>query len=414
MPYPHRHDGHAWAWIWAIVHLLVALPILAWALHRHVITEITMGLLAQRSGGLPEKVQSTTHEKVPSTMHEKVQSTTHAPVNRSEGLLARAPLDWSGSSPKKGYSMPEASGFNRTSKTCARRLPEGCDLITQRFCGEGATSFGEFSRDLHWCMELRDDKSKHISCAVVGSSSHLLSVTEGANIDAHDAVIRVNAAPDGAGASKWLAQCVGARTSVRFTNQMGNTPKSEPPPRCIFMLEPAVECGGMCWMSPAECSKSCVIQENAHCHAHGQGSAPPAWKRSLVVADNLHHAIAQDIVVSSKKRRPGSYRTAGFTAFTYAIGSCDHVTAYGFGKSCAGKTGGRYYENRVAVHLFHPYDAELEIMQDIAREGPRSTYLQRVPGWMRASSVTVYHPPCLKNQSDPKQPAYPDLCIRTP
>ena len=50
---------------------------------------------------------------------------------------------------------------------------------------------------LTWLRKLRDPPRCHYdSCAVVGASGNLLGARLGASIDAHDAVIRVNFAPD--------------------------------------------------------------------------------------------------------------------------------------------------------------------------------------------------------------------------
>ena len=66
---------------------------------------------------------------------------------------------------------------------------------------------------------------RYRSCAVVGSSGNLLGARLGASIDSHDAVIRINLAPDGTTAAgvptaphghgpTWTAD-IGARTTFR-------------------------------------------------------------------------------------------------------------------------------------------------------------------------------------------------------
>merc|ERR1711920_55162 len=65
------------------------------------------------------------------------------------------------------------------------------------------------------------------TCAVVGSSAHLLKQSKGNDIDHHDIVIRVNGAPDGNGEFSILAKDIGARTDVRFLNQFAKIPPLE-------------------------------------------------------------------------------------------------------------------------------------------------------------------------------------------
>jgi len=260
---------------------------------------------------------------------------------------------------------------------------------------------------------------EHVSCALVGSSSHLLSVAEGASIDAHDVVIRVNSAPDGSGKDDgWLAACVGRRTTIRLVNQYAMAPPSSQPPRCMHLIEAKTRCEpGNCWLDYDTCSPSCDVRSRVLCRPTGGNRPTGFWRkkfqRSYVLVDSLHPSVAQKILLAASGKERLPWRTAGFTAFTYALGACDHITVYGYGKGCDGKTGARYYKGTVGVALFHPYSVEHEVIEDIAKAGPSSKHLRRVPGWMRAAGVTVYEPPCLRNASGPTARLLPrDRCVR--
>jgi len=280
---------------------------------------------------------------------------------------------------------------------CALRVPDGCDFLTQKFCGNSSTPPGNFHRKLARCMGSARKKSERVSCALVGSSSHLLTVAEGARIDAHDVVIRMNSAPDGSGRENgWLAPCVGNRTTVRFMNQFGLLPASAQPEPCRHLIKPWVNCLPLnCYVNFDECSRSCDTRRSVLCKP-GNPQVRRPWKEMELLADTLHPSVAQRIL-SNGTGPP--YRTTGFIAFTYAIGNCDHVTVYGFGAACDGRIGVRYYKGGFPIVLDHAYDRERKIIEDIARLGPSSGHLRRTPGWMRAATVDISRPPCLQSLS---------------
>uniref|UniRef100_A0A7S4T8W9 Sialyltransferase n=1 Tax=Alexandrium monilatum TaxID=311494 RepID=A0A7S4T8W9_9DINO len=277
---------------------------------------------------------------------------------------------------------------------CALRVPDGCDFLTQKFCGNSSTPPGNFHRKLARCMGSARKKSERVSCALVGSSSHLLTVAEGARIDAHDVVIRMNGAPDGFGkADRWLAKCVGRRTTVRFVNRYGLVPNGSAVPECVFVTDPVGSCRKpKCWNTSED------VKAKVECRPEQSERRKRRWmEHSLVVVDDLHPLLAQHFLTASKKLRHWFYRTIGFTAFTYAIATCDSVTVYGFGTSCDGLEGVRYYEALKPVQPRHPYNVELALMEEVAAEGSGSKAVKKgIAGWMRAANVAVYTPPCLQ------------------
>ena len=106
---------------------------------------------------------------------------------------------------------------------CKRNSPYGFRSLCR-----GASS----KEDLAMLRRLRDPARCHYrSCAVVGASGNLLGSRLGKSIDSHEAVIRVNLAPDGRMAPKlkgaphrhiptWIAD-VGERTSWRVLTMEG-------------------------------------------------------------------------------------------------------------------------------------------------------------------------------------------------
>ena len=106
---------------------------------------------------------------------------------------------------------------------CARDPPYGFQAMCT---GDGA------KEALQMIHELRDPPTcHHRTCALVGASGTLLGARLGAEIDKHDAVIRINFAPDGNQAASephaphthgptWVAD-IGARTTWRVLTMEG-------------------------------------------------------------------------------------------------------------------------------------------------------------------------------------------------
>lgn len=194
-------------------------------------------------------------------------------------------------------------------------------MISERICPEGATSLSQLGED-----EGARCLAAHSTCAVVGSSANLLDMEQGEAIDAHDVVVRMNAAPVGTGNLAHIAKHVGAKVDVRFTNQYGLLPDGDTEDACLFIHEPDMECAEAkdCWWSPEACSAPC----DATCRGYDQRHSVVDWGQRAVILDNVHAAVAIDIV--------GQWRTSGFVALTYALMTCETVDVYGFGPSCEG------------------------------------------------------------------------------
>jgi len=230
--------------------------------------------------------------------------------------------------------------------------------------------------------------SRKKTCALVGSSDHLLNATFGEEIDAHEAVIRVNAAPAGMGPDTAYAQHVGSKTDVRFVNEYGNTPPAElAQPRCIFLHEPFTPCGRLCWRSPSMCRlENCNLTQLV---CRPQAAKERDWGQNYVFLDHAHPDMAYKMVERA---------TAGFKALAYALHNCDHVSVYGFGPSCNGEIGQKYYD-RNKPFKWHHYNDELNLIRGAQEGRPQGLLPESLRPWIVAQDLVLHMPACLENQT---------------
>jgi len=279
-----------------------------------------------------------------------------------------------------------------------------CNLVSQKLCNQKSTkiprSDRRFPHELGRCFTPRE------SCAVVGSSGHLLNVSWGDRIDSHDVVIRINAAPSGA-EEPGLADKVGSHTDVRFVNMYGHVPEgmSDNKPLCLFLHEPKMQekCGHLCWSHPSTCKLNANCTDKAsscgkigcelnrmRCVGGGMKEADHKWGNHEVFLDNLHAGIADQVVPHS---------TAGFKAVIYAMSICNHVTVIGFGPTCSGAVGGRYYSDDKRVTKVHHYNEELALLMRADEQGAKAMIPPEARMWLAAKKVTVALPECVDRQS---------------
>mmetsp|Transcript_16907 Transcript_16907/g.48268 ORF Transcript_16907/g.48268 Transcript_16907/m.48268 type:complete len:452 (+) Transcript_16907:50-1405(+) len=320
---------------------------------------------------------------------------TPAPVPKADAAIGKAVLGSSGE--KKAVGQPAG----KAAPAAAPALPEPicahspfhwsageCVLIGKdQLCSGTTPRVSDLPADSRYHRCLRRG-----SCAIIGSSSHLLSEKWGPLIDSHDTVIRINSGPAGMGKNSHWAKHVGSTTHVRFANQFGVANLEENGmPVCQFLHEPDIRCPGRCWLTPSLCRLRDCNFAGQQCRAHGQrGPVPwsmPGDKRTVIL-DSVHADVADRILRGSKK-----VRTAGMIGFSYAIHACDHVSVFGFGPGCDGKLGARYYQNSEAVQMFHGYDFETKVFINATN----GLFTNNLPSnWVRAKTVKYYWPKCLK------------------
>ncbi|KAL6967030.1 glycosyltransferase 29 [Sarracenia purpurea var. burkii] len=202
---------------------------------------------------------------------------------------------------------------------------------------------------------------KYSSCAVVGNSGILLKSEYGDLIDGHEVVIRLNNARTGG-----FERNVGSKTSFSFVN--------------------------------SNILHFCALREGCFCHPYGvkvpmvMYICQPAHfldytlcnsshKLPLLVTDPRFDVLCMRIVkyysakrFVEKTKRPledwvsahdGSmfHYSSGMQAIMLAVGICDRVSIFGFGKSALAKH--HYHTNQKAELHLHDYEAEYDLYNDL-------------------------------------------------
>ncbi|KAK8679760.1 hypothetical protein V6N13_145196 [Hibiscus sabdariffa] len=215
--------------------------------------------------------------------------------------------------------------------------------------------------DIHRGLMSSDQKYK--SCAVVGNSGILLKSDYGALIDGHEFVIRLNNAR-----TEKFEKNVGSKTSISFVNSN------------ILHL--------------------CARKEGCFCHPYG-GNVPmimyicqPVHFMDYLVCNSSHKApllitdprfdilCARIVKYYSAKRfveeagkaleewgstHDGSmfHYSSGMQAVMLALGMCDEVSVFGFGKSTSAKH--HYHTNQKSELRLHDYEAEYAFYHDLVK-----------------------------------------------
>eukprot|EP00252_Welwitschia_mirabilis_P005652 TRINITY_DN16155_c0_g1_i1.p1 TRINITY_DN16155_c0_g1~~TRINITY_DN16155_c0_g1_i1.p1 ORF type:complete len:455 (+),score=6.44 TRINITY_DN16155_c0_g1_i1:189-1553(+) len=209
------------------------------------------------------------------------------------------------------------------------------------------------------------------SCAVVGNSGILLQESHGDLIDSHEFVIRLNNAR-----TAGFRNSVGSKTNLSFVNSN------------ILNL--------------------CSRRSSCHCHPYGE-SVPiimyicqavhfmdyaycsASHKAPLLVTDGRFDKLCARIVkyyslknfVEKTGKGPEEWGSAhegamfhyssGMQAVMLALGICDRVSLFGFGKSPSAKH--HYHTNQKAELPLHDYEAEYQLYHDLATRSPNIPFL---------------------------------------
>ncbi|OAY64039.1 Sialyltransferase-like protein 1 [Ananas comosus] len=250
-------------------------------------------------------------------------------------------------------SLPE---FRRALRDWFRRrrfqpgvMPELPDLVNSHLRGAPA----------HPAAAPR--RSRFSSCAVVGNSGILLNSEHGDLIDGHDLVIRLNNAR-----IEGFRRHVGSKTGLSFVNSN------------ILHL--------------------CARRDGCFCHPYGDGvpiliyicqaahfldfvACNASHRAPLLVTDPRFDVLCARIVkyyslrrfVSETGRPPEQWAAAhdalmfhyssGFQAVMLAVGICDRVSVFGFGKSLDAKH--HYHTNQKVELDLHDYEAEYAVYRNL-------------------------------------------------
>lgn len=227
-------------------------------------------------------------------------------------------------------------------------------------------------------------KKKYSSCAVVGNSGILLTKELGELIDSHEVVIRLNNAR-----IESYQKNVGSKTTLSFVNSN------------ILHL--------------------CARRQDCFCHPYGAKvpivmyMCQPAQFLDYVVCNTSHNAplivtdprfdvlCARVVKYYSLKRfaegsknktlekwnasHDGSmfHYSSGMQAVMMALGICDQVSLFGFGKSTSAKH--HYHTNQKVELTLHDYQAEYDFYSDLV-ERPRAVPF--IPRGFKFPSVVIH------------------------
>ncbi|CAD6258232.1 unnamed protein product [Miscanthus lutarioriparius] len=232
------------------------------------------------------------------------------------------------------------------------------------------------------------------TCAVVGNSGILLGSRRGAQIDAHDLVIRLNNARVAG-----FARDVGARTGISFVNSnilhhcavrsavttpgCGCHPYGRAVPLAMYVCQPA------------------HLLDALICNA----TATPESPFPLLVTDARLDALCARIAKYYSMRRfvaatgqpPSNWTrshdesyfhySSGLQAVVMALGACEEVSLFGFGKAPGAKH--HYHTNQKKELDLHDYEAEYQFYRDLQERPEAVPFLDEAPGF-KVPPVKLY------------------------
>ncbi|KAF8664716.1 hypothetical protein HU200_054434 [Digitaria exilis] len=229
---------------------------------------------------------------------------------------------------------------------------------------------------------LLGNRHRFPTCAVVGNSGILLNSNRGAQIDAHDFVIRLNNAP----ASAAFVSDVGAKTSLTLGNSFVlrrcSVPSASTTPGCN------------CHPYGRSVPLTMYVSQPVHlldaiaCAATATATSPFLLRLTDPRLDvlcariakyySLRRFVAADTGEGWEGWRRGDGRggrmhfhySSGLEAVVMALGACEEVSMFGFGKKLGKK------ETEV-----HDYEAEYEFYRELQERPEMVPFLDEVPGF---------------------------------
>ncbi|XP_060173657.1 beta-1,6-galactosyltransferase GALT29A isoform X1 [Lycium barbarum] len=214
-------------------------------------------------------------------------------------------------------------------------------------------------------------KKRYKSCAVVGNSGILLKSVYGELIDTHEAVIRLNNAR-----TAGFEHRVGSKTTLSFVNSN--------------ILHLCARREG-CFCHPYGVNVGLVMYICQPVHFLDYMVCNSSHKAPLIVTDSRFDMLCAKIVkyYSLKRFVEGTgkslqewgpahdganfHYSSGFQAVMLALGVCEKVSVFGFGKSTSAKH--HYHTNQRAELKLHDYDAEYDFYRDLV-ERPQELLLE--------------------------------------
>nr|CAB3489105.1 unnamed protein product [Digitaria exilis] len=233
------------------------------------------------------------------------------------------------------------------------------------------------------------------TCAVVGNSGILLGGGRGAQIDAHDLVVRLN----NARVTGYSAD-VGAKTSLSFVN-------SNILHYCA--VRSAILAGGCnCHPYGRSVPMAMYICQPSHlldaliCNATATAAASPfpllvtdARLDALCARVAKYYSLRRFVAITGEPASNWSRRhderyfhySSGLQAVVMALGVCDEVSLFGFGKAAGAKH--HYHTNQKKELDLHDYEAEYQFYRDLQERPDAVPFLDEAPAF-KVPPVKLY------------------------
>ncbi|XP_015872656.2 beta-1,6-galactosyltransferase GALT29A isoform X2 [Ziziphus jujuba] len=227
------------------------------------------------------------------------------------------------------------------------------------------------------------DNNRFSSCAVVGNSGILLKNDYGDLIDNHQVVIRLNNAK-----TEGYERKVGSKTSISFVNSN--------------ILHLCARREG-CFCHPYGVNVPIVMYICQPLHFLDYTICNSSHKAPLLVTDARFDVLCARIVKYYSLKRfvevtgksleewgsehDGSmfHYSSGMQAIMLALGICDRVSVFGFGKSDSAKH--HYHTNQKAELHLHDYEAEYAFYHDLVQ---RPQVIPFISGDFKIPPVVIY------------------------
>ncbi|KAJ0605845.1 putative beta-galactoside alpha-2,3-sialyltransferase [Helianthus annuus] len=204
---------------------------------------------------------------------------------------------------------------------------------------------------------------KYKTCAVVGNSGILLKTNLGEVIDSHEFVIRLNNARIGG-----YERFVGSKTSLSFMNSN--------------ILHLCSRRGG-CFCHPYGENVPIMMYMSQPIHFLDYIVCNSSHKARLTITDPQLDVLCARIVKYYSAKRfvvetgkgleswsllhggPEFHYSSGMQAVMLALGVCENVSIFGFGKSGGAKH--HYHTNQKKELSLHDYEAEYDLYDDLVK-----------------------------------------------
>eukprot|EP00241_Pyramimonas_parkeae_P002463 CAMPEP_0114234268 /NCGR_PEP_ID=MMETSP0058-20121206/5622_1 /TAXON_ID=36894 /ORGANISM="Pyramimonas parkeae, CCMP726" /LENGTH=453 /DNA_ID=CAMNT_0001345943 /DNA_START=415 /DNA_END=1776 /DNA_ORIENTATION=- len=218
-----------------------------------------------------------------------------------------------------------------------------------------------FPRSLFELLPLEEPQWHFKTCAVVGNSGVVLLRENGEDIDAHDAVLRINMAP-----IRGFEHYVGKKTTFNIVNSHN----------VRELLQ-----GLRHWTSTPESESRLVMFETASHFARYHLCQPllkkfPQANPILLnpIFSNRAHRVWVQLKYLLEQQENNQYNRkpmSGFFAVFFALNVCDKVDLYGFDAYTSKKRSYRYhyFDNVQGFTDVHSFDLALEVFKLFSQRG---------------------------------------------